>query len=122
MIYVRTHGVSNAAAKPVSCIYKCMPNESDANVYAFIVFTQGPGGRASGANVGGTGNMGTTNGNNPNGMDKTRTSQSNSAGDMSSSNRPGWFLYPSNSVKLTTNLGDIAVLTICMLAILLSSL
>ncbi|XP_055296143.1 neurotrimin isoform X2 [Sitodiplosis mosellana] len=87
---------------------------------------EGPNGRASGANVGGggsgAGSLGSTNGNNgPNGVDKSRTSHANS-GDMSSSNRPGWFLYPSSSVKSTTNLGDIAILSICMLVILLSAL
>lgn len=94
-----------------------------------VLFTKGPGGRASGANIGGTGNLGTANGgggsvsgNNANGMDKSRTSQTNS-GDMSASNRPGWFLYPPmNSVKSTTNLGDAILLLICMSAMLLSAL
>lgn len=82
------------------------------------------GGRASGANVGGTGNLGANGvgGNNANGMDKSRTTQANS-GDMSSSNRPGWFLYPPmNSVKSTTNLGDAILLLICMSTTLLSAL
>lgn len=91
-----------------------------------IVFTQGPGGGRVGGNVGGgngiggTGNIGITSGNIP---DKSRTSQTNS-GDMSSSNRPGWFGYhPSSScIKLTTNLSDIAILSICILTVLLTSL
>lgn len=101
-------------------LYLTWTNKIDTNRAAP---TQGPGGRASGTNGGGTGNMGTANGgNNVNGMDKSRTPQANS-GDMSSSNRPSWF-YPSsmNSVKSTTNLGDIALLSICILVMLMSSL
>ncbi|XP_031618862.1 neurotrimin-like isoform X2 [Contarinia nasturtii] len=88
---------------------------------------EGPGGGRVGGNVGGngvggTGNIGITSGNIPNGIDKSRTSQT-SSGDMSSSNRPGWFGYhPSSSIKLTTNLSDITVFSVCILVILLPSL
>lgn len=92
-----------------------------------VVFTQGPNGRASGANGNGAGsgngagNLGTTNANNgPNGMDKTRTTQTNS-GDMLSSNQ-GWNPYRNSNDKSTTNLGDIAVLSACVMFILLLAL
>lgn len=103
---------------PYTIRFKCTNNKIIGHVYTFVVFTQGPGSRASGANAGGMGNMGTSNGNNPNGIDKSRTQPN--PGDMSST---GWRYPPSmNGVKSTTNLSNIAILSIWTLVVLLYSL
>lgn len=85
------------------------------------MYTQGPGGYGTSGGVGGPGSA--NSGTNVNSIDKTRPSQNGKTGDMSS-NRPGMFPYPSsmNSVKSTTNVGDFALLSICISIILLSSL
>lgn len=104
---------------PYTIRFKRTNNKIIGHVYTFVVFTQGSGSRASGANAGGMGNMGTSNGNNPNGMDKSRTSPKN-PGEVSS---PEFYFPPSmNGVKSTTNLSDIAILSIWTLVVLLYSL
>lgn len=83
------------------------------------VFTPVPiGGKSSGVNVAG-GNMGPANGNSLSNKDKTKSSQ-NGSGDMSSSNRPEWSVYLTNtSTKHTTSTGDVNTFLICLVFILL---
>lgn len=81
------------------------------------VFTQGPiGSKSYGVNLAG-GNIGPANGNSLSNKDKTRSSQ-NGSGDMSSSNRPEWSVYLTNtSTKHTTSTGDVNMLLICFVLI-----
>lgn len=82
-----------------------------------IVFTQSTAVRTSSINGISVSSGSSTNPYNINGMEKTRTSQSNS-GDVSSSNRPGWSVYLTNrGNQYCMNSNDITILLFCFVFI-----